>query len=58
MSYVLSKNSVPQGLYCSMYTRPWDRSYATNQGQYRGSDYYSVSQAYSYTLTTQDSGTI
>lgn len=28
--YVLSKNGVPQGLYCSMYTQVWAASYATN----------------------------
>ena len=49
--YVLSENGVPQGVYCAMYTQPWDQSYATNCGQYRGSDYYSVSQSYGYTLT-------
>ncbi|MCJ1258937.1 hypothetical protein MMC24_006771 [Lignoscripta atroalba] len=57
-SYVLSINNVPQGTYCTMYTQPWDRSYSTNYGQYRGDDYYSVSQSYGYTLTVQDSGTI
>jgi len=28
--YVLSKNGVPQGLYCSMYTQTWAPSYSTN----------------------------
>ncbi|KAI4196366.1 MAG: hypothetical protein LQ350_006617 [Teloschistes chrysophthalmus] len=49
-AYVLSQNAVPQGLYCSMYTKAWDPSYATNYGQYRGSDRYTVSRSYSYTL--------
>ncbi|KAL8642542.1 MAG: hypothetical protein Q9228_000767 [Teloschistes exilis] len=49
-AYVLSQNAVPQGLYCSMYTRSWAPSYATNYGQYRGSDRYTVSRSYSYTL--------
>ncbi|KAK1969557.1 hypothetical protein LY78DRAFT_667492 [Colletotrichum sublineola] len=57
-AYVLSENNVPQGTYCSMYTKPWDKSYSTNYGQYRGDDYYSVSQSYGYTLTVQDSGKI
>ncbi|KAK1584797.1 uncharacterized protein LY79DRAFT_295158 [Colletotrichum navitas] len=57
-AYVLSENNVPQGTYCSMYTKPWDKSYSTNYGQWRGSDYYSVSQSYGYTLTAQDSGKI
>ena len=56
-SYVLSKNNSPQGTYCAYYTQPFDRSYATNNGQYDGDgNYYSVSSSYSYTLTIQDSG--
>lgn len=50
--YVLSKNGVPQGLYCSMYNQAWDPSYAKNTGQYRGSDHYSVSYSYSYTVNS------
>ncbi|OHF01820.1 FAD binding domain-containing protein [Colletotrichum orchidophilum] len=57
-SYVLSKNNVPQGTYCSLYTTSWDKSYSTNVGQWRGSDYYSVSSSYGYTLTVQDPGHI
>lgn len=48
--YVLSENNTPQGLYCSLYDRTWDKSYSTNYGQYRGNAYYSVSQSYGYTL--------
>ncbi|THY53622.1 hypothetical protein D6C99_03762 [Aureobasidium pullulans] len=48
--YVLSKNGVPQGLYCSMYTQVWAASYATNYGQYRGTARYTVSYSYGYTL--------
>ncbi|KAI5250425.1 hypothetical protein E4T43_00013 [Aureobasidium subglaciale] len=47
-SYVLSKNGVPQGLYCSMYSQTWAASYGTNYGQYRGSDRYTVSESYGY----------
>ena len=49
-AYVLSQNSIPQGLYCSLYSQAWDPKYATNYGQYRGSDRYTVSESYSYTL--------
>ncbi|MCJ1458623.1 hypothetical protein MMC28_008997 [Mycoblastus sanguinarius] len=49
-AYVLSQNGVPQGLYCSMYNETWAPSYGTNYGQYRGSDRYTVSQSYSYSL--------
>ncbi|CCF43812.1 hypothetical protein CH063_13409 [Colletotrichum higginsianum] len=57
-AYVLSQNNVPQGTYCSLYTTSWDKSYSTNYGQYRGDDYFSVSQSYSYKLTVQDSGNV
>ena len=48
--YVLSENGIPQGLYCSLYTEIWAPSYATNRGQYRGSNRYTVSRSYSYSL--------
>ena len=52
VAYVLSDENVPQGVYCAMYSESWAPNYATNYGQYRGSDYWSVSQAYSYTNGT------
>ncbi|KAI9801928.1 MAG: hypothetical protein M1833_002243 [Piccolia ochrophora] len=57
-AYVITVNEAPQGLYCALYSRSWDESYATNHGQWRGSDFYSVVNAYSYTLNPTDSGTI
>ena len=57
-AYVLSKNNEPQGTYCAMYTMAWDKSYSTNYGYEDGSDYYSVSQSYAYTLTVQDPGKV
>ncbi|KAL8915223.1 MAG: hypothetical protein Q9171_000342 [Xanthocarpia ochracea] len=56
-AYVLSMNGVPQGLYCSMYTQTWAASYATNYGQYRGTDRYTVSRSYSYSLNLASDGT-
>jgi hypothetical protein len=50
--YVLSDENQPQGIYCSMYSESWAQNYATNYGQYRGSDYWGVSQAYAYTNAT------
>ncbi|KAL9116056.1 MAG: hypothetical protein Q9227_000424 [Pyrenula ochraceoflavens] len=49
--YILSKNNVPQGLTCSLYSQTWDKSYSNNYGQNRGGDYYSVSQSYGYSLS-------
>ncbi|KAL8810956.1 MAG: hypothetical protein Q9200_002173 [Gallowayella weberi] len=39
-AYVISVNGTAQGLYCSKYSQVWAASYATNYGQYRGSDRY------------------
>jgi len=36
---------------CSMYNQTWGPSYATNYGHYRGSDRYTVSRAYIYSLS-------
>lgn len=56
--YLLSKNNQPEGTYCSLYTKAWEKRYSTNFGQYRGSDYYSVSSSYAYTLAPLDPGRI
>lgn len=50
IAYVLSKNNVPQGEYCAMYTHQWEPRYATNYGQYRGSNYYSIGEAWMYNV--------
>jgi hypothetical protein len=57
-SYILLQNGVPQGTYCSMYTRAWDPSYATNTGQTRADGVYTIAGSLTYTLTTQDPGTL
>jgi hypothetical protein len=50
-SYVLTKNKVPLGTYCSFYTRTWDSSFAVNTGYWYGEDEYSVRNAASYEIT-------
>ncbi|KAH6872850.1 hypothetical protein BKA58DRAFT_401036 [Alternaria rosae] len=57
-SYILTKNGVPLGTYCALYTQEWDSSYAVNTGYYYGEDEYSVICAASYTASTPDSGKI
>ncbi|KAI5242789.1 hypothetical protein E4T43_04582 [Aureobasidium subglaciale] len=42
-------NTVAQGQYCTLYTEAWESSYATNSGQTRGNDKYTVSMSYTYT---------
>ena len=49
-AYIISRNDVPEGLYCSLYNTTWDRSYATAQGQFRGNNSHTISRSYSYTL--------
>ena len=55
-SFVLSDDDVAQGTECQYYTQPWAKSYSTNYGQYRGSEYWSVSSSYGYSLSPQDPG--
>lgn len=57
-SYILTKNEVPLGTYCALYTRTWDSSYATNTGYYYGDDEYKVINAASYEITNPSSGVI
>ncbi|KAI4850680.1 hypothetical protein E4T44_02603 [Aureobasidium sp. EXF-8845] len=50
-TYILYLNnaSTPQGQYCSLYTEAWDAgTYATNTGQYRGSDHYFIDYSYTF----------
>ncbi|KAI4761460.1 hypothetical protein E4T52_06391 [Aureobasidium sp. EXF-3400] len=44
-TYVLFKDGVPQGQYCSLYTQAWNASYATNTGQWRGKSHYTIQQS-------------
>ncbi|KAK5004995.1 hypothetical protein LTR60_006390, partial [Cryomyces antarcticus] len=57
-AYLLSKNGVPQGLYCALYTAVVDKSYATVTGTTQGNNVYTVSNSYSYSLTAPDNGTV
>lgn len=58
-AYILEKNGIPTGTSCALYTQPWDPSYATNCGpQTRSDGVYTVVEAFSYTLTQQDPGTL
>jgi hypothetical protein len=41
-AYILTKNDVPQGTYCSFYTREWDSTYAVNTGYFWEQDVYKV----------------
>ena len=50
-AYILSKNGVPQGLYCAIYNNTWGPSYATNHAHYdQQGNNYTVSHSYGYTV--------
>ncbi|TGO20685.1 hypothetical protein BPAE_0274g00050 [Botrytis paeoniae] len=53
-TYLLYVNDLShtQGQYCAIYSEAWDSSYATNVGQYRGSDHYLIGLSYTYTNAT------
>lgn len=55
-SYILAKNNVPQGTYCSFYTRSWSDEYAVNTGYWYGTDKYEVWASFTYELTNKDAG--
>ncbi|GME23513.1 hypothetical protein GTA08_BOTSDO05634 [Neofusicoccum parvum] len=50
VAYVLAKNDEPQGLFCSLYSLPWSRTYAVNTGYYDGSDHYTIYNSLAYTV--------
>jgi hypothetical protein len=55
-SYILTKNGVPLGTYCALYTNSWDSQYAVNTGFYSGDDVYSVVCAAGYTASNPNLG--
>jgi hypothetical protein len=57
-AYILTKNGVPLGTYCSFYTQSFDSTYAVNTGFGSGNDEYSVVCSASYSATVVDSGVI
>ncbi|KAI4850355.1 hypothetical protein E4T44_02799 [Aureobasidium sp. EXF-8845] len=40
-----------QGQYCSLYTEAWPQKYATNGGQWRGKDQYTIDYSFGYAKT-------
>ncbi|KAI1814990.1 hypothetical protein GGS20DRAFT_366906 [Poronia punctata] len=52
VTYLSERNSSPEGQLCAMYTQAWDKSYATNDGQWRGDDHYTNEYVIAYTNST------
>lgn len=53
-TYILLKNGVSQGQYCSMYSQEWAPSFATNDGQWRGDDHYTIQYSFGFTDESDD----
>ncbi|PNS21939.1 hypothetical protein CAC42_537 [Sphaceloma murrayae] len=53
-TYILYVNDSThlQGQYCAMYSESWPKKYATNTGQYRGSDRYLIANSYAFSNST------
>ncbi|KAJ9669687.1 hypothetical protein H2201_000071 [Coniosporium apollinis] len=55
-AYVLTTNGVGEATVCAYYTKEWSSEYAVNKGQWRGADFYGVTNSFSYALTTPHLG--
>ncbi|KAI0136404.1 hypothetical protein BJ170DRAFT_727865 [Xylariales sp. AK1849] len=51
-TYMLIENGGSGIQICSLYSASWDVSYATNTGQYRGNDLYTIDYSVTYTVET------
>ena len=55
-TYILSRNNVPIGQYCNLFTQAWTASQATYKGTTSGSSKYTVSYSYGV-MASSDAGT-
>lgn len=53
-TYQLLRNGTSTGQVCAMYSQSWDASYATNFGQYRGANRYTIAQSYMSSSSVTD----
>lgn len=51
-TYVLYNGTQSVGQYCSLYNETWPASYATNVGQWRGSNHFTIGYSYAFSNTT------
>ncbi|KAK3068297.1 hypothetical protein LTR53_014255 [Teratosphaeriaceae sp. CCFEE 6253] len=51
-TYVLYNGTKSVGQYCSLYNETWPASYATNVGQWRGSNHFTIGYSYTFSNTT------
>ncbi|KAB2577062.1 hypothetical protein BFW01_g2297 [Lasiodiplodia theobromae] len=51
VAYVMAKNEEPQGLFCALYSLPWNSTYAVNTGYSWSSDVYTIYNSLAYTVS-------
>ncbi|PSK60141.1 hypothetical protein B9Z65_1039 [Elsinoe australis] len=51
-TYLLYKNNLPVGQYCSLYSKSWPLQYATNKGMTYGKDVYTIGSSYAFVNST------
>ena len=57
-AYMMNKNGVAQGTYCSLYTTVLDKSHGTYTSGWVGNDFFGVESSWTYSLIEQDTGSI
>lgn len=51
-TYVLYNGTQAVGQYCAMYNDTWPAAFATNVGQWRGNDHFSIGYSYAFSNST------
>ena len=55
-AYMMKKNGIAQGTFCTLFTTILDKSYATFDGSWVGNDFFGVETSWTYSLNVQDAG--
>ncbi|KAK1068706.1 hypothetical protein LTR74_005364 [Friedmanniomyces endolithicus] len=55
-AYMVKKNSVAQGTYCSLFNTVLSDSWASFEGGWAGQNYFGVESSWTYALSQQDDG--
>lgn len=57
-SYMIKRDGIPLGTYCSLFTEVVDVSYATYRGGWASSSFWGIESSWAYSLTDYDDGRI
>ncbi|KAK0250920.1 hypothetical protein LTR54_009158 [Friedmanniomyces endolithicus] len=55
-AYMVKKNSVAQGTYCSLFNTVLSSSWASFEGGWAGQNYFGIESSWTYALSQQDDG--